>query len=464
MSYSDKVIDHYENPRNVGSFAKDDSTVGTGMVGAPSCGDVMRLQIKVNPETGLIEDARFKTYGCFTSNVEVNTPTKAIKISDLKIGDEVLAWDGLHIVNQKIKEIVIRTVPISELLKITFQREAYRKGMPPGKFSLLCTKEHVFWNHNNKPILAEDLHIGDELYEITEYELRKLTNIRHRPELKSKNSIRMLEFNKTFDHSTLPQNNKGYKHDEEFSKKISRASLELWKNDEYRKNWSEGMANIDKNLPTSIEKRFIELFEAHRIGARYSAGKIWIQTSSGPASPDFIIPGKKKCIEVYTKKMPAFMQDRSDTSDYVRKRKQQLLTAGYDSIFIAIEDIDNCLPEVQDFVHNGMKIVDISQVKHHNELRGCNRDGKDVLVYDLKLEDGAHVYFTNRVGSHNCGSAIASSSLVTEWVKGKTLDQAKQIKNTDIAQELALPPVKIHCSILAEDAIKAAIDDYRKKL
>jgi len=65
--------------------------------------------------------------------------------------------------------------------------------------------------------------------------------------------------------------------------------------------------------------------------------------------------------------------------------------------------------------------------------------------------------------SYGCGSAIASSSLVTEWVKGKTLDQALAIKNTQIAEELALPPVKIHCSILAEDAIKAAVDDYRKQ-
>jgi nitrogen fixation protein NifU and related proteins len=64
MAYSDKVIDHYENPRNVGSFEKGDDTVGTGMVGAPACGDVMKLQIKVNPSTGVIEDARFKTYGC----------------------------------------------------------------------------------------------------------------------------------------------------------------------------------------------------------------------------------------------------------------------------------------------------------------------------------------------------------------------------------------------------------------
>ncbi len=68
-----------------------------------------------------------------------------------------------------------------------------------------------------------------------------------------------------------------------------------------------------------------------------------------------------------------------------------------------------------------------------------------------------------RFKTYGCGSAIASSSLVTEWLKGKTLDQAQSIKNVDIAQELALPPVKIHCSVLAEDAIKAAIDDYRSK-
>ncbi len=64
MAYSEKVVDHYEHPRNVGSFDKADDSVGTGMVGAPACGDVMKLQIKVNPETGVIEDARFKTYGC----------------------------------------------------------------------------------------------------------------------------------------------------------------------------------------------------------------------------------------------------------------------------------------------------------------------------------------------------------------------------------------------------------------
>jgi len=79
------------------------------------------------------------------------------------------------------------------------------------------------------------------------------------------------------------------------------------------------------------------------------------------------------------------------------------------------------------------------------------RVGADGIIEDAKFK------------TYGCGSAIASSSLVTEWVKGKSLDEAAQIKNTQIAQELALPPVKIHCSVLAEDAIAAAIEDYRKK-
>ncbi len=77
--------------------------------------------------------------------------------------------------------------------------------------------------------------------------------------------------------------------------------------------------------------------------------------------------------------------------------------------------------------------------------------GEDGIIKDAKFK------------TYGCGSAIASSSLLTEWVKGKTLDEAKEIKNTDIAEELELPPVKVHCSVLAEDAIKAAIDDFQSK-
>lgn len=86
----------------------------------------------------------------------------------------------------------------------------------------------------------------------------------------------------------------------------------------------------------------------------------------------------------------------------------------------------------------------------------------DVMKLQIKVNDEG-VIEDARFKTYGCGSAIASSSLLTEWVKGRTLEEASQIKNSDIAEELALPPVKIHCSVLAEDAIKAAIEDYQSK-
>ena len=192
MAYSNKVIDHYENPRNVGSFDKSDDSVGTGMVGAPACGDVMKLQIKVNPDTGVIEDARFKTYGCGSAIASSSLVTEWVK-------------------------------------------------------------------------------------------------------------------GKTLDQAAALKNS--------------------------------------EDVGTGL------------VGA--------------PACGDV------------------------------------------------------------------MKL----QIKV----------GADGLIEDAKFK------------TFGCGSAIASSSLATEWVKGKTLDEAMTIKNTQIVEELNLPPVKIHCSVLAEDAIKAAIADYKAK-
>lgn len=87
----------------------------------------------------------------------------------------------------------------------------------------------------------------------------------------------------------------------------------------------------------------------------------------------------------------------------------------------------------------------------------------DVMKLQIKVDKNTGVITDARFKTYGCGSAIASSSLVTEWVKGKTLDEAAALKNSTIAEELCLPPVKIHCSILAEDAIKAAVNDYKEK-
>ena len=97
MAYSNKVIDHYENPRNVGSLPKDDVNVGTGLVGAPECGDVMKLQVKINPQTGVIDDAKFKTFGCGSAIASSSLATEWLKG---KTVDQALAIKNTDIVNE----------------------------------------------------------------------------------------------------------------------------------------------------------------------------------------------------------------------------------------------------------------------------------------------------------------------------------------------------------------------------
>jgi Fe-S cluster assembly scaffold IscU len=105
MSYSDKVIDHYNNPRNVGSMDKKDAAVGTGLVGAPECGDVMKLQIKVNPQTNIIEDAKFKTFGCGSAIASSSLATEWVKGKTI---DQALAIKNTEIV----KELALPPVKI----------------------------------------------------------------------------------------------------------------------------------------------------------------------------------------------------------------------------------------------------------------------------------------------------------------------------------------------------------------
>ncbi len=97
MAYSDKVLDHYEHPRNVGSLPKDDPHVGTGLVGAPECGDVMKLQVKINPETGVIDDAKFKTFGCGSAIASSSLATEWLKGKSV---DQALTIKNTDIVNE----------------------------------------------------------------------------------------------------------------------------------------------------------------------------------------------------------------------------------------------------------------------------------------------------------------------------------------------------------------------------
>jgi nitrogen fixation NifU-like protein len=135
MAYSDKVIDHYENPRNVGTLDKEDAAVGTGLVGAPACGDVMRLQLKINPETDVIEDAKFKTFGCgsaiassslVTEWVKGKTVSEAMELKNTQIVEE------LNLPPVKIHCSVLAEDAIKSAIADFRKKQAERRGQQQG--------------------------------------------------------------------------------------------------------------------------------------------------------------------------------------------------------------------------------------------------------------------------------------------------------------------------------------------
>jgi len=131
MAYSDKVLDHYNHPRNVGSLDKNDPNVGTGLVGAPECGDVMKLQIKVNPETGLIEDAKFKTFGCGSAIASSSLATELIKGKSL---DEAMQLKNTVIVNElSLPPVKIHCSVLAEdAIKAAIEDYKKKAGVPAG--------------------------------------------------------------------------------------------------------------------------------------------------------------------------------------------------------------------------------------------------------------------------------------------------------------------------------------------
>lgn len=131
MAYSDKVLEHYNNPRNVGTLDKGDPNVGTGLVGAPECGDVMKLQIKVNPETGIIEDAKFKTFGCGSAIASSSLATELIKG---KTVDEALELRNTVIVNElSLPPVKIHCSVLAEdAIKAAIEDYKKKAGVPAG--------------------------------------------------------------------------------------------------------------------------------------------------------------------------------------------------------------------------------------------------------------------------------------------------------------------------------------------
>ena len=455
--YNETVMDHFINPRNMGDI-KDADAVGE--VGAAACGDIMKISLKIDESTNKVIDARFKTFGCLGGNSPIATPKGYTSIKNLKVGDEIWTWNGNSVVKNIIKNIIKKEVSSSDLCILDF---GLRK-------KIICTKDHVWWGADNRPLITENFESGMEVLEMTERELRSINNIGKQQWLKDINSKSISNRNSLglMKQKELPQNQKGYKRKNPEISKInsSVSSKKMWKNPDYVKNWQEGMKKAQWKRPTSLEKKFISKFINENLDLRYVGDyKFWINTPDGKRfNPDFKVNGQKKVIEVYTKNLPHFMQNRENQGWMIQKRKDYS-SAGFDVMFVEESELDTCINDIQRFIHNGIALKSKKEITHINELRGLEKSNDNYIVYDLELDEGSNCFFVLRAMSHNCGSAIAASSMATELIKGRTIDDLeKNFNNDQIVDALGgLPPVKIHCSVLASEALNAALEDYKKK-
>ena len=411
MAYSKEVLEHYDNPRNVGSLDKKDPNVGTGLVGAPEC---------------------------FSGETLIALPDKEqITLKEMFENGEIIPVVSYNVENNYYEAKNAKAISSGKKL-------LHRVRI--GETMIWVTPDHEFLTSTNEYV--ENSKINSSI------------------EIKSKLNFEILEETK-----------------EEMS-----YTLQVEENNNYclLVNTSEKsqLYQIVRNCG-DVMKLQIKVDENEKIvDAKFKTfgclgGQTRIYTPEGYTQVrklrvnDEVVAWNGKRIGM--NKIQHIYKHNYELTDLIRfqfEHADRKVTVSKDHIFwtmngkpIEADDV-KFKDKIMGIDNSRVKVVSKEAVINESQVRKLERTEEGyVVMYDIKLYDGMNMYFTTSIKAlnHNCGSAIASSSLATEWVMGKTVDEAAQIKNTEVVEILELPPVKIHCSVLAEDAIKAAIADYKSK-
>lgn len=420
MAYSNKVLDHYENPRNVGVMDKSDQNVGTGMVGAPAClhGDTLVA----------MADGR--------RNISIR------ELAETGEDVQIYAWDdtGYHIENG-YKPRLTRTR--AHCLKVIFDDESFIIGTDD--HSLYKYSRNGRKKHYAVPFL--ELKAGDS---VRPY-VRRLDSgyFRIQSGYRYEKEHRMIyEFNNG------PIGSDFCVHHIDHSKtNNSPSNLEKVLTSVHNSRHMQGDSNPSRRFPEKnifkigfnkdLNGRWIPVSnETILQKTREGLGLLFSYTQYCKFAKDYGLP------QNINSRFGAFSKFKTEVQAFNHK-VLRVEDYGYSDVYCLTTEYSGCFAVVtrtSDSVDSGVLVSNCGDV-----MRLQIKVNKQGIIEDAKFK------------TYGCGSAIASSSLVTEWIKGKTLDDAMTIKNSHIAEELELPPVKIHCSVLAEDAIKAAVEDYRAK-
>lgn len=482
-SYHKKVIDHYENPRNVGSMDKKNINVGTGLVGAPACfhGDTL---------------------------ISTADGRRSVKLIDLYESNEKIPVWSFNIVEKKYE--VKWGMPIktgkSKMVKLTFDDGG----------TVTCTKDHKFLTKPNYNYVENDKLGGSSIVPFKRATTRRgcwvIRNSEKREEYKSVYSFYRKEHVKknglpvprtrscSWNVSVLKC--KDYNHKivarESLEEEFYCYTLQVEENNNYvvmttvGKNIQNGICvkNCGDVMKLQIEvdpetgiiiNAVFKTFGCLAGNTKIATPKGYVRIKSLSVGDIVYAWNGKDIVEneieeiniklVNYKKLLRFEFEGSCHFKFICSCDHIWWLASDKPIEaenLKIGDELIHITENQRFsptllAENGSKVINKINIIDKKQLKGLEIDNDNVKLYDIRLKEGANVFFCWRVGTHNCGSAIAASSYSTELIKGKKIGESLEVTNKKIAAHLSLPPVKLHCSMLAEDAIKAAVYDYRKK-
>lgn len=480
LNYSDKVMDHFLNPRNMGEIP-DASGVGT--VGNPVCGDIMKMFIKV--ENNIIVDAKFKTFGCLPANEKIVLSEGGwLEVVNVNKGTLVVNSDGKE---TQIGEVYTRDY-YGELLKITPFVSPFNSFCVTPEHPIRCVKREWIEGARRSGQSCDWLQIKEENLFLTEPDFIKANELAEGDYLIF-NVNREIKDNSLFTQDLMRLI--GYYLSEGYIS--AQGSIVAFafnkKEDKLIKEVKDLLQRVVGKKPKSrVRDNVEEVYICSRKLARFLTFHCKKIAKNKELSEDILLlpfEKQREMLKTYLNGDGDFYRRRPDnskthrvttTSESLAVQFQEILARS--GIFVSIRKIykTDCYIDGRRLKDSIQYLISFKLVRNHKfvhyngkyffiPIKKIEIENFRGPVYNFQVYNEPNSYLVKGFAVHNCGAAIATSSMVTEMVKGKSIEEALKISNRAVAEALGgLPSIKLHCSVLAEQALRSALADYYKKI